>query len=114
MMDWKEKLGAAFNMSEAPQEPNDEQQSAESRGDARQQQGRQVLHVLLDKKGRHGKQATLVVDWVCDDEALKQMCRKLKTLCGVGGSARGGEILLQGDQRDKVTQFLRDNGFNVK
>ncbi len=69
---------------------------------------------MLDRKGRHGKQATLVTDLVCDDAALLDLARELKQLCGVGGSARGGEILIQGDQRDKVITHLRQKGFKVK
>ena len=111
MDDWKAKLGAAFNV----EMPSTEETTAPPpSGDARQQQGAQVVHVLLDRKGRHGKQATLVTDLLCDDDALAALARELKKLCGVGGSARGGEILIQGDQREKVTEFLKHKGFKVK
>ena len=114
MEDWREKLGAAFGM-EVPKDvaANAENEVAE-RGDARSQQGSDVVHVMLDKKGRHGKMATLVTELKCDDDALKDLARELKQLCGVGGSARGGEILIQGDQRDKVMAHLRATGFKVK
>ncbi len=118
MMDWKEKLGAAFGLpvpSDTEQAaPTDAPADAAEAGDAAAQQRQQVVHVMLDRKGRHGKQATLVTDLVCDDAALLDLARELKQLCGVGGSARGGEILIQGDQRDKVITYLRQKGFKVK
>lgn len=114
MIDWKEQLGAAFNISDTTQGTAETPSPDDTPRDALEQQGKNVVHVLLDKKGRHGKQATLVVDLLCDDEALKDLARELKTHCGVGGSARDGEILIQGDQRAKVTQFLQQKGFKVK
>ena len=114
MIDWKEQLGAAFNIGETPQESTETTSPADTPRNALEQQGKNVVHVLLDKKGRHGKQATLLVDLLCDDDALKDLARELKTHCGVGGSARDGEILIQGDQRAKVTQFLQQKGFRVK
>ncbi|MBQ7689717.1 MAG: translation initiation factor [Muribaculaceae bacterium] len=111
MEDWKAKLGATFNIEMPVAE---EAAEPAARGDACQQQGAQVVHVLLDRKGRHGKQATLVTDLLCDGDALAALARELKQLCGVGGSARGGEILIQGDQRDKLTAYLKQKGFKVK
>ena len=106
-------LGAAFGV-----ETNDKADSStpaeEKKASAVEQQGGQVVHVMLDKKGRNGKQATLVTDLLCDDDTLKQLARELKQLCGVGGSARGGEILIQGDKRDIVSKHLINIGFKVK
>ena len=115
MMDWKEKLGAAFGVEPLPASDAEQNVDADnSRGDALSQQAGQVVHVMIDRKGRHGKQATLVTNLQCDDDALLELARELKLLCGVGGSARGGEILLQGDQREKVAAHLRQKGFKVK
>ena len=69
---------------------------------------------MLDKRNRNGKKVTLVTDFVCSDEALKELAKDLKQQCGVGGSARGGEILLQGDFRTKVLEILKARGFKAR
>ena len=67
---------------------------------------KQHLRVMLDKRNRKGKEVTLITDFIGTDDDLKDLARTLKTKCGVGGSARGGEILLQGDFRTKVIDLL--------
>lgn len=116
MQDWREKLGAAFNIDVPTDEEIKQAQSPveEPAGDALAQQGKQMVNVLLDKKGRNGKKVTLVTDLLCDDEALKELAAELKRHCGVGGSARGGEILIQGDFREKVVQLLKQKGFKAR
>ena len=113
MDDWKDKLGAAFGIDpNADTEPQPE--TTPERTDALTAQGRQPLHVVFERKGRAGKQVTLVVDWKADDEAVAEVAARLKRALGVGGSARGGEILIQGDHRERVKQLLAQMGFNVK
>jgi translation initiation factor 1 len=68
----------------------------------------------LDKKLRGGKQATLVTGFVGSEDDLKELGKILKTKCGVGGSAREGEILVQGDAREKVLQILGNLGYKAK
>lgn len=116
MQDWREKLGAAFNMEVPSEEEIKTAQNAvaEQKTDVVAQQGGQMVNVMLDKKGRNGKKVTLVTDLLCDDEALKQLAADLKRHCGVGGSARGGEILIQGDFREKVVQMLKSKGFKAR
>lgn len=112
--DWKAMLGAAFNIDPSD-EINQEQQTVSSyKTTAQQQQGKQMIDIILDKKGRNGKQATIVAGLELDDETLKELASQLKRACGVGGSARGGEILIQGDKRDKVLAYLKEHGFKAR
>jgi translation initiation factor 1 len=76
--------------------------------------GKQRLVVTLDRRNRGGKQVTLVSGFVGTADDLKELGRILKTRCGVGGSAKDGEITVQGDFRDKVTSLLRELGYNAK
>ena len=75
----------------------------------------QKLKVRLDTKHRAGKAVTLVEGFIGKEEDLEELGKKLKSFCGTGGSAKDGEIIVQGDQREKVMQWLLKNGYkNVK
>ena len=71
----------------------------------------QKLKVRLDSKRRAGKTVTLVEGFIGKEEDLEDLGKKLKSFCGTGGSAKDGEIVVQGDQREKVMQWLLKNGY---
>jgi translation initiation factor 1 len=71
----------------------------------------QKLKVRLDTKQRGGKTVTLVEGFVGTEEDLQTLGKSLKNCCGTGGSAKDKEIIVQGDQRDKVLQWLLKNGY---
>lgn len=73
-----------------------------------------TLEVHISKKGRAGKVATLVVGHPGNEDELKDLAKELRSHCGVGGSVKDGEILLQGEVRDKVMSFLKDKGYGTK
>lgn len=74
----------------------------------------QDLRVIIDRKGRKGKIATLVTGFVGAEEDLKDLGKKLKSYCGVGGSAKEGEIIIQGDQAQKILNYLKKEGYKAK
>ena len=107
--DWKSRLGMVYSTDPDYQYRTAEEEQAETLP-ARQQQ----LRVWLDRKQRAGKVVTLVKGFVGRDEDLAELARMLKNKCGVGGSAKEGEIVIQGDHRDRVVAILTAAGYRCK
>lgn len=71
----------------------------------------QKLYVMIDRKKRKGKEVTLVTGFQGHKDDLKELGKFLKQKCGVGGSAKEGEIIIQGNMKEKVYNLLKDNGY---
>ncbi len=74
----------------------------------------QKLYLSLDKKQRKGKKVTLLTGFVGNSDDLKSLGKRLKSACGSGGSVKNGEVLIQGDFREKVKAILEKEGYKVK
>ena len=107
--DWKKRLGVVYSTN-----PDFQYSTEESSEPETLEPSKQRLIVRLDRSGRAGKQVTLVTGFIGTQEDLADLGRKLKVKCGVGGTAKDGEITIQGDLRDKVTRLLLDMGYNAK
>lgn len=107
--DWKERLGVVFSTN--PDFQYEKEQEEETTTLPPQQQN---LKVMLDRKQRKGKSVTLVTGFVGAEEDLKELGKLLKSKCGVGGTVKDGEILIQGDFCTRVTDILKNEGYKAK
>ncbi|MCR4824502.1 MAG: translation initiation factor [Bacteroidales bacterium] len=108
--DWKNRLGVVYSTN-----PDYQYQTAaeEPEADTLPPQ-KQRLTVRIDRRQRAGKQVTLVEGFVGRADDLAALAKTLKTKCGVGGTAKDGEITIQGDLRDKLVTLLTGMGYNAK
>lgn len=107
--DWKKRLNVVYSTNP------DFQYVAEDEIEATTvAPDRQLLKVWLDKKQRAGKKVTLITGFVGSDDDLKELGKMLKSKCGVGGTAKDGEIMIQGDFRDRVVEILINSGYKAK
>lgn len=104
--DWKERLNVVYstNPDFGYEIEGDEEQTTL---DAAQQN----LRVQLDRKNRGGKVVTLITGFIGTDNDLKELGKLLKTKCGVGGAAKDGEIIVQGDFKQKIVELLKKEGY---
>lgn len=106
MNDWKKRLDIVYSTNpdyHYNEEGNEEMDT--------QPKEKQLLLISLDKRNRKGKAVTLVTGFTGNDDDLQELGRMLKTKCGVGGSAKEGEIIIQGDHREKVLGILQKEGY---
>ena len=107
--DWKKRLGMVYSTNpdfeyEKENEPEEETLPAQQ----------QNLKVSIDRKKRKGKSVTLITGFVGSEDDLKDLGKMLKTKCGVGGTVKDGEILIQGEFRERVMELLKAEGYKVK
>lgn len=107
--DWRDALGA-LRQNLGPDDTSAEQEPHVE--DCPAQTGR--LDIIFEKKGRGGKTATIVSGFSIPDEEIETIASEMKKKLGVGGSARGGEILIQGDRRADVLKFLTSKGLKAR
>lgn len=105
--DWKSRLNMVYSTNPDFEYGEVEQEPKES-----VPKEKQLIRIALDKKQRRGKQVTIIADFRGTEQELKELGKMLKTKCGVGGSAKDGEIIIQGDFREKIKQILHDNGYS--
>lgn len=142
MTDWKTALSALASQASEPEETNKEpgpanQDAAKAEPARRKRQGvvystnpdfsyqeaeveenetlpkqQQKLRLSMERAGRGGKTVTLVRGFIGSTDDLQSLCKLLKQKCGVGGSAKDGEIIIQGDHRQRLVEILRKEGYS--
>lgn len=107
--DWKQRLGVVYSTN-----PDYQYQTVTQAEEDTLPPAKQRLIVAIDRRQRAGKQVTLVKGFVGKSDDLAALAKTLKTKCGVGGTAKDGEITIQGDLRDKIVSLLVSMGYNAK
>jgi translation initiation factor 1 len=107
--DWKERLGMVYSTNPEYQYDYNQEEEAETL-----EPSKQNLKVQRDKKQRKGKTVTLITGFIGKEDDLKELGKELKSKCGVGGSVKDGEIIIQGDFVDRLMALLNEKGYKVK
>ena len=106
---WKDRLNVVYSTNRDFQYQQDEKTE-----EATQPPQKQNLIVALERKNRGGKTVTLVKGFIGSEDDLAELGKKLKTKCGVGGAAKEGEIIIQGDFKTRIADLLKEWGYRVK
>ena len=106
MNDWKKRLDMVYSTN--PDYHFNEESEANIETVA---EGKQLLRISLDKRNRKGKSVTLITGFIGSDEELNTLGKLLKTKCSVGVSTKDGDIIIQGDHRNKVLDILQKEGY---
>ena len=104
--DWKDRLNVVFSTN-----PDFNYEKMEEEEEATLPKNQQKLRVSMEKKGRGGKTVTLIKGFIGTEDDLKDLGKLLKTKSGVGGSAQEGEIIIQGDFKQRIIELLKTEGY---
>lgn len=104
--DWKDRLNVVYSTN-----PNYEYENLNEEEDETLEKQQQKLRVSIEKKGRGGKTVTLITGFIGKEDNLKELGKLLKTKCGVGGSAKDGEIIIQGEFKQRIIDLLKAEGY---
>ena len=104
--DWKDRLNIVYSTNSDFQYEKEEREEADTL-----LKEKQNLRIQLDKRNRGGKKVTLVTGFVGKEQDLQDLGKLLKTKCGVGGSTKDDEIIIQGDFRNKIVEILHKEGY---
>ena len=107
--DWKKRAGIVYSTDSHFQYTFNQEKMDETLPPVEQR-----LTIRLDKRNRAGKNVTLIQGFVAKDEDIRDLAQELKTRCGCGGSFKRGEIIIQGDFRNKVSEILKGIGYPVR
>jgi translation initiation factor 1 len=105
--DWKDRLNVVYSTNPDFQYETDDREEQETVA-----KDRQLLRISLDKRNRGGKQVSLITGFVGKTEDLEELGKMLRVKCGAGGSAKDGEIIVQGDFRKRLLEILLKNGYS--
>ncbi len=106
---WKDRLNVVYSTN-----PDFQYKQAEKINEETQPPQKQNLIVAIERKNRGGKTVTLVKGFIGSEDDLSELGKKLKTKCGVGGTVKEGEIIIQGDFKTRIADLLREWGYRVK
>lgn len=107
--DWKDRLGVVYSTN-----PDFNFDTGRENEVDTLPPSQQLLYVETDRKHRKGKQVTLITGFTGKEEDLEELGRELRKKCGSGGSAKNGEILIQGDFKSRIAELLREMGYKIK